>query len=284
VANCTAALVRAATLKRFASPNMVNAGAAEIRLSSPPALSRFLRACGEIGELSFAAARLGIQSRRDLALVGEQLDQIGVRSLSIVNLTATFMGMVLALQMGSFLAKFGAQIFVSRVVGVSLLRELAPVLTPLMVGGRVGAGITAELGSMAVSEQIDAIRSLGADPVRKLVVPRMVALLIMLPLLTVIADAVGVAGGCLIAITELGLTTEFYTRTLLQALAFSDFFSGLAKAVFFAYFIGIIACHNGLAARGGADGVGRATTATVVAASVAVLVADFFLSKLFLSL
>jgi phospholipid/cholesterol/gamma-HCH transport system permease protein len=263
---------------------MVNAGAAEIRLSSPPALSRFLRACGEIGELSFAVARLGIQSRRDLALVGEQLDQIGVRSLSIVNLTAMFMGMVLALQMGNFLAKFGAQIFVSRVVGVSLLRELAPVLTALMVGGRVGAGITAELGSMAVSEQIDAIRSLGADPVRKLVVPRMVALLIMLPLLTVIADAVGVAGGCLIAITELGLTTEFYTRTLLQALAFSDFFSGFANPVFFAYFIGIIACHNGLAARGGADGVGRATTATVVAASVAVLVADFFLSKLFLSL
>ena len=284
VANRAAALVRAATLKRFASPIMVNAGAAEIRLSSPPALSRFLRACGEIAELSFAAARLGIRSRRDLALVGEQLDQVGVRSLSIVNLTAMFMGMVLALQMGNFLAKFGAQIFVSRVVGVSLLRELAPVLTALMVGGRVGAGITAELGSMAVSEQIDAIRSLGADPVRKLVVPRMVALLVMLPLLTVIADAVGVAGGCLISITELGLTTEFYNRTLLQALAFSDFFSGLAKAVFFAYFIGIIACHNGLAAQGGADGVGRATTATVVAASVAVLVADFFLSKLFLSL
>jgi phospholipid/cholesterol/gamma-HCH transport system permease protein len=284
VANRAAALVRAATLKRFASPIMVNAGAAEIRLSSPPALSRFLRACGEIAELSFAAARLGIRSRRDLALVGEQLDQVGVRSLSIVNLTAMFMGMVLALQMGNFLAKFGAQIFVSRVVGVSLLRELAPVLTALMVGGRVGAGITAELGSMAVSEQIDAIRSLGADPVRKLVVPRMVALLVMLPLLTVIADAVGVAGGCLISIAELGLTTEFYNRTLLQALAFSDFFSGLAKAVFFAYFIGIIACHNGLAARGGADGVGRATTATVVAASVAVLVADFFLSKLFLSL
>jgi phospholipid/cholesterol/gamma-HCH transport system permease protein len=263
---------------------MVNAGAAEIRDSSSAALSRFLRATGEIAELSVAAARLGIRSRRDLALVLEQLDQVGVRSLSIVNLTAMFMGMVLALQMGNFLAKFGAQIFVSRVVGVSLLRELAPVLTALMVGGRVGAGITAELGSMAVSEQIDAIRSLGADPVRKLVVPRMAALLTMLPLLTVIADAVGVAGGCLISITELGLTAEFYARTLLQALAFSDFFSGIAKAIFFAYFIGIIACHNGLAARGGADGVGRATTATVVAASVAVLVADFFLSKLFLSL
>ena len=263
---------------------MVNAGAAEIHTASFPALSRFLRASGEIVELSLAAARQGIRSRRDITLVIEQLDQVGVRSLSIVNLTAVFMGMVLALQMGNFLAKFGAQIFVSRIVGVSLLRELAPVLTALMVGGRVGAGITAEIGSMAVSEQIDAIRSLGADPVRKLVVPRLVALLVMLPLLTVIADAVGIAGGCLISVTELGLTTEFYTRTLLQALAFSDFFSGLAKAVFFAYFIGIIACRNGLEARGGADGVGRATTATVVAASVAVLISDFFLSKLFLSL
>jgi phospholipid/cholesterol/gamma-HCH transport system permease protein len=244
----------------------------------------FLEGVGEITELSRSALRNGVRSRRDRALILEQLDQIGVRSLSIVNLTAVFMGMVLALQMGNFLAKFGAQIFVSRIVGVSLLREMAPVLTALMVGGRVGAGITAELGTMSVTEQIDAVRALGADPVRKLVVPRMIALMIMLPLLTVIADAVGIAGGCLISVTELGLTVEFYTTTLLQALAFSDFFSGVGKAVFFAYFIGIIACHNGLTVRGGADGVGRATTATVVAASVAVLVADFFLSKLFLSL
>jgi phospholipid/cholesterol/gamma-HCH transport system permease protein len=244
----------------------------------------FLESVGEITDLSRAALKNGVRSRRDRALVIEQLDQVGVRSLSIVNLTALFMGMVLALQMGNFLGKFGAQIFVSRIVGVSLLRELAPVLTALMVGGRVGAGITAELGTMSVTEQIDAVRALGADPVRKLVVPRMIALIIMLPLLTVIADAVGIAGGCLISATELGLTVEFYTTTLLQALAFSDFFSGVGKAVFFAYFIGIIACHNGLTVRGGADGVGRATTATVVAASVAVLVADFFLSKLFLSI
>jgi phospholipid/cholesterol/gamma-HCH transport system permease protein len=247
-------------------------------------IAGFLERVGEIAELSRSALRNGVRTQRDRALILEQLYQIGVRSLSIVNLTAVFMGMVLALQMGNFLAKFGAQIFVSRIVGVSLLRELAPVLTALMVGGRVGAGITAELGTMSVTEQIDAVRALGADPVRKLVVPRMIALMIMLPLLTVIADAVGVAGGCLISVAELGLSIEFYTRTLLQALTFSDFLSGVGKAAFFAYFIGIIACHNGLMVRGGADGVGRATTATVVAASVAVLVADFFLSKLFLSL
>src|SRR5436305_6462351 len=137
----------------------------------------FLERVGEITELSRAALKNGVRSQRDRALVLEQLDQVGVRSLSIVNLTAVFMGMVLALHMGNFLAKFGAQIFVSRIVGVSLLRELAPVLTALMVGGRVGAGITAELGAMSVTEQIDAIRSLGADPARKLVVPRVVALL-----------------------------------------------------------------------------------------------------------
>jgi phospholipid/cholesterol/gamma-HCH transport system permease protein len=192
--------------------------------------------------------------------------------------------MVLALQLGIFLAKFGAQNFVSRIVGISLLREMAPVLTALMVGARVGAGITAELGSMNVTEQIDAIRSLGADPTRKLVVPRILALLLMLPLLTVIADAVGVVGGCLIARTELGMSADYYFTTLLQALVFSDFLSGLGKSVFFAYFIGIIACRNGLQVTGGADGVGRATTSTVVAASVTVLVSDFFLSKLFLSL
>ncbi len=239
---------------------------------------------GEMSELSLAAARQTFRRPVERRLLLDQLDQIGVRSLSIVNLTAIFMGMVLALQMGIFLAKFGAQIFVSKIVGISLLREMAPVLTALMVGGRVGAGITAELGSMAVTEQIDAIRSLGADPIRKLVVPRLVALFVMLPLLTAIADAVGVAGGCLIAVTELRLSAEFYVTSLLQALVFSDFFSGLGKSVFFAYFVGIIACYNGLTVRGGADGVGRATTATVVASSVTILVADFFLSKLFLSL
>ena len=247
-------------------------------------LGRALRELGEVTLLSLAALRQTFRRPFPLRSVLEQLDQVGVRSLSIVNLTAVFMGMVLALQLGVFLAKFGAQIFVSRVVGVSLLREMAPVLTALMVGGRVGAGIAAELGTMSVTEQIDAIRSLGADPVRKLVVPRLLALIIVLPLLTAIADAVGVLGGWLIAVTELQLSSEFYWRSLLQALALGDLLSGVGKSVFFAYFIGIIACHNGMRVTGGADGVGRATTSTVVAASVTVLIADFFLSKAFLAL
>jgi phospholipid/cholesterol/gamma-HCH transport system permease protein len=260
-------------------------------LSRPPEVStetarwaRPVEVVGEIVELSAAAARRLLARPFQSRLFLEQLDQVGVRSLSIVNLTALFMGMVLALQLGVFLAKFGAQNFVSRIVGISLLREMAPVLTALMVGGRVGAGITAEIGSMKVTEQVDAIRALGADPVHQLVVPRMTALLVMLPLLTVVADAVGIAGGCLIAVAELGMTAEFYWSSLVQSLVLSDLFSGLGKSVFFAYFIGAIACRNGLAVTGGADGVGRATTATVVAASVTVLVSDFFLSKLFLAL
>src|SRR5688572_16308941 len=190
------------------------------------ALARPAITLGEVAELTARTLRQALRPPFEGRLLLDQLDQLGVRSLSIVNLTALFTGMVLALQMGMFLGKFGAHIFVSRVVGVSLLREMAPVLTALMVGGRVGAGITAELGSMAVTEQIDAIRSLGADPVRKLVVPRLLALIIVLPLLTTIADVVGVLGGWLIAVTELQLSSEFYWRSLLQALALGDLLSG----------------------------------------------------------
>jgi phospholipid/cholesterol/gamma-HCH transport system permease protein len=172
--------------------------------------------------------------------------------------------------------------FVSRIVGMSLVRELGPVLTALMIGGRVGAGITAELGSMAVTDQIDAIRALGASPVRNLVVPRLVAILVMLPVLTIIGDLVGVLGGLLISVSELNVSADFYLNSLIQVLLLEDVVSGLGKSFFFAYFIGIIACRNGLGVTGGADGVGRATTQTVVAASITVLVSDFFLTKFFL--
>jgi phospholipid/cholesterol/gamma-HCH transport system permease protein len=190
--------------------------------------------------------------------------------------------MVLALQLGHSLERFGAKMFVSRIVGVSLVREMGPILTALMIGGRVGAGIAAELGTMAVTEQVDALRALGASPVRALVVPRLLALLVMLPALTVIADVVGILGGLVIGMTELRISPEFYVNSLLQVMMVQDVLSGIGKSVFFAYFIGIIACRNGLRVTGGADGVGRATTRTVVEASIAVLVSDFFLTKLFI--
>jgi phospholipid/cholesterol/gamma-HCH transport system permease protein len=213
-----------------------------------------------------------------------QMESLIVNSGKLAGVIALFTGMVMALQTAYALSAFGAKLYIGEVVGLSMVRELGPVLTALMVGGRVGAGIAAELGSMAVSEQVDALRSLGADPVKKLVVPRMWALLIGLPLLTVLAVVTGVIGGGLISTWELGLSSGFYYVHVTRLLTFSDLFSGVGKTFFFAFAIGVIACYNGLETRGGADGVGRSTTETVVAVAITVLVLDFFLTKLFLSL
>jgi phospholipid/cholesterol/gamma-HCH transport system permease protein len=217
-------------------------------------------------------------------IVVDQLYEVGVRSLSIVNLTAVFTGMVMALQLGYFLSKFGAKIFVSRIVGLAVISELGPVLTALMIGGRVGAGMAAELGTMKVTEQVDALRALGTDPISYLVVPRLLAIVCMMPLLTGMADLIGVIGGMFVAYTELNVGSSFYISSLLQFLTLGDLARSLIKAAVFAVIIGAIACYNGLSASGGADGVGRATTRSVVGASISVLVADFFLTKLMLLL
>lgn len=205
-------------------------------------------------------------------------------SLNLTNITALFTGMVLALQIAHTLAAFGAKMYIGEVVSMALVRELGPVLTALMVGGRVGSGITAELGSMAVTEQVDALRSMAADPVRKLVVPRVWAVVIALPLLTVLANAMGIFGGLLIAVTQEDLTATFYLGRAFRLMDFADVASGLGKTFFFGWLIAVIGCYNGLNARGGADGVGQATTNTVFASAIGVLVSDFFLTKLFLSL
>jgi phospholipid/cholesterol/gamma-HCH transport system permease protein len=248
----------------------------------PPGVVGLIEGIGEVALLTRDAVRTVLRRPPDVRLVIDQLEQVGWKSLSIVNLTALFTGMVLALQLGTYLERFGAKMFVSRIVGMSLVREMGPVLTALMIGGRVGAGITAELGTMAVTDQVDAVRALGASPVRNLVVPRLIAVLVMLPVLTVVADLVGVLGGLLISVTELNVSADFYVNSLLQVLVLEDVLSGLGKSFFFAYFIGIIACHNGITVTGGADGVGRATTRTVVAASITVLISDFFLTKFFM--
>jgi phospholipid/cholesterol/gamma-HCH transport system permease protein len=214
----------------------------------------------------------------------EQLYQLGVRSLTITNVTLLFTGMVLAIQTAFSLAAYGGKAFVGDIVALSVVRELGPVLTALMVAGRVGAGITAELGSMSVTEQIDALRALAANPVRKLVVPRVGALILGLPALTILADLAALFGGLLMAVTEVGQTRVYYMGHVLAALSVRDVASGVSKTLFFAFFIGVIACYNGIQARGGADGVGKATTNTVVVSSIAVIVSDFFLTKLFLLL
>ncbi len=212
----------------------------------------------------------------------EQFLNLGVGSLTITNVTLLFTGMVLAVQTAYSLSAYGGTTFVGDLLALAVVRELGPVLTALMLAGRVGAGITAELGSMAVTEQVDAIRALGASPVKKLVLPRVATLVIVTPMLTVLADTVGLFGGLTMAMYDIGQSGAYFMSHVFGALSIQDIASGLGKTVFFGLFIGIIACHNGIRATGGADGVGRATTRTVVTASIAVIISDFFLTKFFL--
>lgn len=214
----------------------------------------------------------------------EQLDIIGVGSLTVVLLTGVFTGAVLALQSGFTLDQFGARSFVGRLVSASMVKELGPVLTALMVTGRVGSGIAAELGSMVVTEQINALRALGTDPVRKLVLPRILAGVLMVPVLTVVADAVGIIGGWLVAVTQLRVASTVYWNSVFDGLYLEDVWMGLIKPFVLGFVIVSIGCHVGLRTSGGTQGVGRATTNAVVAGSVAVLAVDFFVTKLIIAL
>ena len=214
----------------------------------------------------------------------EQLDAIGLGSLTVVLLTGTFTGMVLALQSGMTLDQFGARPVVGRLVSASMVKELGPVLTALMVTGRVGSGIAAELGSMMVTEQIAALRALGTDPVRKLVVPRIVAGVVMVPILTIIANAVGMVGGAIISKFQLQVAYSVYWNNVVLGLYIDDLWMGIIKPVVLGFLIVSIACHVGLRTHGGTQGVGRATTNAVVTGSVAVLASDFLLTKLLITL
>lgn len=213
-----------------------------------------------------------------------QMDVLGFGSLAIVLLTGTFTGMVLALNTANTLQKFGVQNVTGQLVTTSLIRELGPVLTCLMLAGRVGSGIAAELGSMLVSEQIDAMRALGTDPIKKLVVPRIVALVLMAPVLTVICDFVGMLGGLLISVTLLQQPSSVYLASARDAVDFKEIFGGLLKPTVFGFIIAIIGCYKGLSTTGGTVGVGRSTTQSVVVASILVIAVDFLLSKIIISL
>ncbi len=240
---------------------------------------------GRFALLGAATLRSGLRlSRFPMREILRQFEAIGARSTTIVLITALFTGMVLALQTGIALSRFGAKPYVGNVVGLSLVRELGPVLTALMVGGRVGAGITAEIGAMQVTEQVDAIRALGADPVQKLVLPRVVAATLALPLLTICADLVGIGGGMLLAWAQFGIDPNFYLSTVLKTVKLADFLEGISKTFVFGWIIAMVGCFSGLRTTGGTVGVGRATTRTVVAASIAVLISDFFLTKLLMML
>lgn len=252
------------------------------------ALIRWFKAAAlEVQEyviLTRAAVR-GVFSRpyyaRDIV---EQFEAIGIGSLSVVLMTGFFTGAALALQSGQTMDRYGARSFVGQLVSASMIRELGPVLTGLMLAGRVGSGIAAEIGSMVVTDQINALRALGTDPVRKLVVPRVLAGFFMAPILTVIADTVGLIGGWIIAITDLRISSSVYWKSVTDGLYMQDAWMGLIKPFALGFVIVTIGCHVGLRTSGGTQGVGRATTNAVVAASVAVIAVDFFLTPLLITL
>jgi phospholipid/cholesterol/gamma-HCH transport system permease protein len=216
--------------------------------------------------------------------VVEQFETIGVGSLTVVLLTGMFTGMVLALQSGFTLDQFGARSMVGRLVSASMVKELGPVLTGLMVAGRVGSGIAAELGSMMVTDQIAALRALGTDPIRKLVVPRILAGIVMVPLLTVIASGLGMVGGWIVATSLLRVASSVYWNAVVQGLYMQDIWMGLIKPFFLGFTIVSIGCHVGMRTSGGTQGVGRATTNAVVASSVAVIAVDFLVTQLLIVL
>jgi phospholipid/cholesterol/gamma-HCH transport system permease protein len=208
-----------------------------------------------------------------------QMDVIGVGSLAIVLLTALSVGGVLALQTYRTLSTFGEVSLLGQVVSLSVVREMGPVLTALMVAGRNSSGIASEIGSMLVSEQVDAMRALGTDPVRKLVTPRLFATVITLPLLTILADFFGMLGGFFVSFYTVHLTSVEYWTYAYQALTFEDVTQGLVKPFLFAVIVALVGCYFGLTTRGGTEGVGRSTTQAVVVASVLILLVDFFVTK-----
>ncbi len=214
----------------------------------------------------------------------EQFDLIGVGSLTVVLLTGFFTGAALAWQSGLTLDQFGARPVVGRLVSASMVKELGPVLTALMLSGRIGSGIAAELGSMAVTDQINALRALGTDPVRKLVVPRMLAGFFMAPILTVISDFVGIFGGWIVARFQLQVASALYWSSVTDALFMQDVEQGLIKPFVLGFVIVTIACHVGLRTTGGTQGVGKSTTVAVVAGSVAVIAVDFFVTQVLIKL
>jgi phospholipid/cholesterol/gamma-HCH transport system permease protein len=219
------------------------------------------------------------QTPRYVADMITQADSIGIGSLPIVILTGFFTGGVLAVQSHASLAQFGATQIAGELVSLSMIKELGPVLTSLMVSGRNASGMASELGSMMVTEQIDAMRALGTDPVKKLVTPRVVATIFMLFFLTIISDAVGILGGAFVSVVMLSQDGSQYFHTAYQTLQYPDILQGLVKPIFFAFIIATIGCFYGMTTRGGTQGVGRSTTQAVVVSSVLIIFVDFLISQ-----
>jgi phospholipid/cholesterol/gamma-HCH transport system permease protein len=246
-----------------------------------------LRALWEIQSYTFLSSR-AIANLFSRPLYGREIilmmDKIGVGSLTIILLTGFFTGAVLGIQSESALRRYGAVSMTGQLVSITLVRELGPVLSALMLAGRVGSGIASEIGSMVVSEQINAMRALGTDPIRKLVSPRMIATILMLPMLTILCDAVGLSGGWIIARYKLLLSSSQYWSDAMNALEFADIVGSLLKPVVFGFLISMTGCYVGLRTHGGTEGVGRSTTQAVVSSSIMIIASDFFLNNLIIYL
>jgi phospholipid/cholesterol/gamma-HCH transport system permease protein len=245
---------------------------------------RFVANVQDYSYLSYNSLKNLLTSPRYFQDTLDQMDDIGVGSLPIVLLSGFFIGAVMVLQTGSQFTRFGQAALTGDVVAIALVRELGPTLTGILVAGRCSSGIASELGSMLVTEQVDAMRAMGTDPSRKLVTPRVVATMLMLPLLTALNDFVGLLGGCVASVFSLRLgAVEFWTRAI-KALDFADLMQGFTKPIVYGFILATIGCYKGLNVRGGTQGVGRATTQAVVVASVMIIAADLFLTKLALYL
>jgi phospholipid/cholesterol/gamma-HCH transport system permease protein len=241
----------------------------------------FLSYLGALSKLSWQFCKAVIKPPPGMRAILDQCEAIGTRSTPVALLILFFVGLVFALQFGLTLQTMGAVPYIGKVVSLSIMRELGPVFCALVVGGRVGAGIAAEIGSMRVTEQVDAIRALGADPVKKLVVPRVIAATFMLPLVALFADIVGIIGGLIISYVSFDVSPTLFYKSAITTIQAMDFISGFIKPYFFGFGIAIIGCHEGLTCGQGTEGVGRATTRTVVNVSVMVVLVDFFLTKVF---
>src|SRR3990167_8692827 len=255
-----------------------------VLISIDHTVKKFLLSMGQVTLLTFKGFWGIFLPPFNLKLLLKEIDNFGAGSFLLVNIIALFTGMVMSLQTIYGLRMYGAEMYVGSVVSLSIVRELGPVLTSIMVGARIGSGIAAEIGSMQVTEQIDAMRALGASPIKKLVTPKMLAAMVTLPLLTVTADIIGIFGGMIIAIFELEIDRVFYLNSVLITIKISDLISGTGKTVFFGFLIAVIGCYFGLKTSGGTNGVGHSTTMTVVTVSILILISDFFLTKLFLIL
>jgi phospholipid/cholesterol/gamma-HCH transport system permease protein len=247
-------------------------------------ITTFVESMGDVGLLTFRA--LGSMTRRPLEIASTiyQIESLGVRSLGIVAVTSIFIGMVMTIQFAFGLQRFGGIEYIPRVIVLSFLRELGPTLTAVIVGGRIGSGMAAEVGAMNVTEQVDAIRALGGDPAKKLVLPRVLAAMIVMPLLSMFADALGTLGALFVCASEYDIRPALFMQSALESVNLSDFFSGMAKTPIFGFIIAIVGCHFGLTTQGGTEGVGQSTTRTVVVVSIAILVADYFLTRVFVSI